>query len=181
MSENPFSLVGLTCPSPAIRPLLWADRDAGLDLCLRGCGSRCNTASASALPIPCLHSMWIIGAFLLLTGTLVHDLFRAARNCVHFPAFGPAHCWRWRCRCNEKPQGRPPRRFLAAWPWFALGWSVPSPRSSPWVVLAEVAGLPARRGAVAGRRNPSTAGVAMGISEIHARRSVADRGPSGSF
>ena len=81
MSDNPFSLWVYLSQSP----LLWLTVTLLTYACADAVSLRTHR---HPLANPVLHSMWIIGAFLLLTGTL-HDLFR--RRAVRAFPVGPRH------------------------------------------------------------------------------------------
>jgi putative effector of murein hydrolase len=81
MSENPFSLWVYLSQSP----LLWLT----VTLLIYAVADAVSLATyRHALANPVFHSMWIIGAFLLLTGTSYTTYFEGAQF-VHF-LLGPA-------------------------------------------------------------------------------------------
>jgi len=133
------------CGLPVQSPLLWLT----VTLLTYACADAVSAAHAIGIRChPVLHSMCIIGAFLLLTGTS-YTTYSAARNsCI--PAWA-GHCaWRVPLYENRKPS---PRRFCRCWLHW---WSVPSRESSP-CGAGEVAGLP-RGVCCRWRRNPSPQG-----------------------
>src|SRR5260370_40039950 len=81
IGENPFSLWGYLSQSPllwlTVTLLVYAITDAGS-----------LTTQRNPLANPVLHSMWIIGVFLVLTGTSYTSYFAGAQF-VHF-LLGPA-------------------------------------------------------------------------------------------
>ena len=158
MSENPFSLWVYLSQSPllwlTVTLLTYAITDA---VSLK--------TGRHPLANPVLHSMWIIGAFLLLTGTSYTSYFEGAQF-VHF-LLGPATvALGVPLYENRKVVLGAILPMLAA---LAVG-SVTAVASV--VLLAEVAGLP--RGLILSLAPKSvTAGVAMGISEsLHADPSL---------
>jgi predicted murein hydrolase (TIGR00659 family) len=158
MNGNPFSLWVYLSQSPllwlTVTLLTYAITDA-ISL-----GTRRH-----ALANPVFHSMWIIGAFLLLTGTSYTTYFEGAQF-VHF-LLGPATvALAVPLYENRKAAAAAILPMLAA---LVVG-SVTAIVSV--VLLAEAAGLP--RGVVLSLAPKSvTAGVAMGISEsLHADPSL---------
>ncbi len=158
MSENPFSLWVYLSQSPllwlTVTLLTYAITDA---VSLK--------TGRHPLANPVLHSMWIIGGFLLLTGTSYTSYFEGAQF-VHF-LLGPATvALAVPLYENRKVVLGAILPMLAA---LAVG-SVTAVASV--VLLAEVAGLP--RGLILSLAPKSvTAGVAMGISEsLHADPSL---------
>jgi predicted murein hydrolase (TIGR00659 family) len=150
MSANPFSLWVYLSQSPllwlTVTLLTYAITDA---ISIR--------SHRHALANPVFHSMWIIGAFLLLTGTSYTTYFEGAQF-VHF-LLGPATvALAVPLYENRKAAAAAILPMLAA---LVVG-SVTAIVSV--VLLAEAAGLP--RGVVLSLAPKSvTAGVAMGISE----------------
>src|SRR6516162_10079885 len=140
MKENPFSLWVYLSQSP----LLWLT----LTVSIYACADAVSLATKRhLLANPVLHSMWIIGAFLLATGTSYTTYFAGAQF-VHF-LLGPA----------------------------TVALAVPLYENRKLVVasivlLAEVANLP--RDVILSLAPKSvTAGVAMGITEsLHADPSL---------
>jgi predicted murein hydrolase (TIGR00659 family) len=158
MNGNPFSLWVYLSQSPllwlTVTLLTYAITDA-ISL-----GTRRH-----ALANPVFHSMWIIGTFLLLTGTSYTTYFEGAQF-VHF-LLGPATvALAVPLYENRKAAAAAILPMLAA---LVVG-SVTAIVSV--VLLAEAAGLP--RGVVLSLAPKSvTAGVAMGISEsLHADPSL---------
>jgi predicted murein hydrolase (TIGR00659 family) len=158
MNENPFSLWVYLSQSPllwlSVTLLVYAIADA---VSLR--------THRHPLANPVLHSMWIIGAFLLLTGTSYSSYFAGAQF-VHF-LLGPATvALAVPLYENRKVVVTAILPMLVA---LAAG-SVTAVASV--VLLAEAAGLP--RGVILSMAPKSvTAGVAMGISEsLHADPSL---------
>ncbi len=158
MSENPFSLWVYLSQSP----LLWLT----VTLLTYACADAVSLCThRHPLANPVLHSMWIIAAFLLLTGTSYTTYFGGAQF-VHF-LLGPATvALAVPLYENRKAVAAAILPMLAA---LVVG-SITAIVSV--VVLAEVAGLP--RGVVLSLAPKSvTAGVAMGISEsLHADPSL---------
>jgi predicted murein hydrolase (TIGR00659 family) len=158
MSGNPFSLWVYLSQSPllwlTVTLLTYAITDA---VSIR--------THRHALANPVFHSMWIVGAFLLLTGTSYTTYFEGAQF-VHF-LLGPATvALAVPLYENRKAAAAAILPMLAA---LVVG-SVTAIVSV--VLLAEAAGLP--RGVVLSLASKSvTAGVAMGISEsLHADPSL---------
>jgi predicted murein hydrolase (TIGR00659 family) len=158
MNENPFSLWVYLSQSPllwlSVTLLVYAIADA---VSLR--------THRHPLANPVLHSMWIIGAFLLLTGTTYTSYFAGAQF-VHF-LLGPATvALAVPLYENRKVVATAILPMLVA---LAAG-SVTAVASV--VLLAEAAGLP-RAVILAMAPKSVTAGVAMGISEsLHADPSL---------
>ena len=158
MNENPFSLWVYLSRSPllwlSVTLLVYAIADA---VSLR--------THRHPLANPVLHSMWIIGAFLLLTGTSYTSYFAGAQF-VHF-LLGPATvALAVPLYENRKVVATAILPMLVA---LAAG-SVTAVASV--VLLAEAAGLP-RAVILAMAPKSVTAGVAMGISEsLHADPSL---------
>jgi predicted murein hydrolase (TIGR00659 family) len=158
MSENPFSLWVYLSQSP----LLWLT----VTLLVYAITDAVSLATyRHPLANPVLHSMWIIGAFLLLTGTSYTTYFGGAQF-VHF-LLGPATV------ALAVPLYENRKTVLASiLPMLValVAGSVTAVISI--VLLAEVAGLP--RGVVLSLAPKSvTAGIAMGISEsLHADPSL---------
>jgi predicted murein hydrolase (TIGR00659 family) len=158
MNDNPFSLWVYLSQSPllwlTVTLLTYAITDA---VSIR--------THRHALANPVFHSMWIVGAFLLLTGTSYTTYFEGAQF-VHF-LLGPATvALAVPLYENRKAAAAAILPMLAA---LVVG-SVTAIVSV--VLLAEAAGLP--RGVVLSLASKSvTAGVAMGISEsLHADPSL---------
>ena len=165
MSENPFSLWVYLSQSPllwlTVTLLAYAIADA----------VSLATQPAIALANPVLHSMWIIGAFLLLTGTSYTTYFGGAQF-VHF-LLGPATvALAVPLYENRKVVAAAILPMLAA---LVVG-SVTAIVSV--VLLAEAAGLPRDGGVVAGAEIGDR-GRRDGHQRIAARRSVADGGRGG--
>jgi predicted murein hydrolase (TIGR00659 family) len=158
MSENPFSLWVYLSQSP----LLWLT----VTLLTYAVADAVSLAThRHALANPVFHSMWIIGAFLVVTGTSYTSYFEGAQF-VHF-LLGPATvALAVPLYENRKVAFAAILPMLAA---LAVG-SVTAIVSV--VLLAEAAGLP--RSVVLSLAPKSvTAGVAMGISEsLHADPSL---------
>jgi predicted murein hydrolase (TIGR00659 family) len=158
MNENPFSLWVYLSQSPllwlSVTLLVYAIADA---VSLR--------THRHPLANPVLHSMWIIGAFLLLTGTSYTSYFAGAQF-VHF-LLGPATvALAVPLYENRRVVATAILPMLVA---LAAG-SVTAVASV--VLLAEAAGLP-RAVILAMAPKSVTAGVAMGISEsLHADPSL---------
>ncbi len=158
MNENPFSLWVYLSQSPllwlTVTLLVYAIADA---VSLR--------TQRHPLANPVLHSMWIIGAFLLLTGTSYTTYFGGAQF-VHF-LLGPATvALAVPLYENRKVVASAILPMLVA---LAVG-SVTAVASV--VLLAEAAGLP-RTVVLSLAPKSVTAGVAMGISEsLHADPSL---------
>jgi predicted murein hydrolase (TIGR00659 family) len=158
MSENPFSLWVYLSQSP----LLWLT----VTLSVYAAADAVSLATQRhPLANPVLHSMWIIGAFLLVTGTSYTTYFGGAQF-VHF-LLGPATV------ALAVPLYENRKAVLAAILPMLVALVVGSLTAIiSVVVLAEAAGLP--RGVVLALTPKSvTAGVAMGISEsLHADPSL---------
>jgi putative effector of murein hydrolase len=158
MSANPFSLWVYLSQSP----LLWLT----VTLLTYAITDAISIGThRHALANPVFHSMWIIGAFLLLTGTSYTTYFEGAQF-VHF-LLGPATvALAAPLYENRKAAAAAIVPMLAA---LVVG-SVTAIVSV--VLLAEAAGLP--RVVVLSLASKSvTAGVAMGISEsLHADPSL---------
>jgi len=158
MSDNPFSLWVYLSQSPllwlTVTLLTYAIADAA-SLALR----------RNPLANPVLHSMWIIGAFLVLTGTSYTTYFGGAQF-VHF-LLGPATvALAVPLYENRKAVASAILPMLLA---LAAG-SVTAIVSVVW--LAQAAGLP-RLVVLSLAPKSVTAGVAMGISEsLHADPSL---------
>ena len=158
MSENPFSLWVYLSQSP----LLWLT----VTLLTYAIADAVSLATyRHALANPVFHSMWIIGAFLLVTGTSYTTYFEGAQF-VHF-LLGPATvALAVPLYENRKVALAAILPMLAA---LAVG-SVTAIVSVVW--LAEAAGLP-RTVVLSLAPKSVTAGVAMGISEsLHADPSL---------
>ena len=158
MNENPFSLWVYLSQSP----LLWLTVTL---LTYAAADAISLKTDRHPLANPVLHSMWIIAAFLLVTGTSYTAYFGGAQF-VHF-LLGPATvALAVPLYENRKVVAAAILPMLAA---LVIG-SVTAIVSV--VVLAEVAGLP--RGIILSLASKSvTAGVAMGISEsLHADPSL---------
>ena len=158
MSENPFSLWVYLSQSP----LLWLT----VTLLTYAVADAVSLAThRHALANPVFHSMWIIGAFLLITGTSYTSYFEGAQF-VHF-LLGPATvALAVPLYENRKVAFAAILPMLAA---LAVG-SVTAIVSV--VLLAEAAGLP-RTVVLSLAPKSVTAGVAMGISEsLHADPSL---------
>ena len=158
MSENPFSLWVYLSRSPllwlTVTLLIYAITDA---VSLK--------TQRNALANPVFHSMWIIGAFLLITGTSYTTYFEGAQF-VHF-LLGPATvALAVPLYENRKAAAAAILPMLAA---LVVG-SVTAIVSV--VLLAEAAGLP-ETVVLSLAPKSVTAGVAMGISEsLHADPSL---------
>jgi predicted murein hydrolase (TIGR00659 family) len=158
MSENPFSLWVYLSQSP----LLWLT----VTLLTYAVADAVSLAThRHALANPVFHSMWIIGAFLVVTGTSYTSYFEGAQF-VHF-LLGPATvALAVPLYENRKVAFAAILPMLAA---LAVG-SVTAIVSV--VLLAEAAGLP-RTVVLSLAPKSLTAGVAMGISEsLHADPSL---------
>jgi predicted murein hydrolase (TIGR00659 family) len=158
MSDNPFSLWVYLSQSP----LLWLTVTV-LTYAVADAFSLATRRHPLANPV--LHSMWIIGAFLLLTGTSYTTYFAGAQF-VHF-LLGPATV------ALAVPLYENRKAVVAAILPMLVALVVGSVSAIiSVVVLAEVAGLP--RDVVLSLAPKSvTAGVAMGISEtLHADPSL---------
>jgi predicted murein hydrolase (TIGR00659 family) len=158
MSENPFSLWVYLSQSP----LLWLT----VTLSVYSAADAVSLATnRHPFANPVLHSIWIIGAFLLITGTSYTTYFGGAQF-VHF-LLGPATV------ALAVPLSENRKAVLAAILPILVALVVGSLTAIiSVVVLAEAAGLP--RGVVLALTPKSvTAGVAMGISEsLHADPSL---------
>jgi predicted murein hydrolase (TIGR00659 family) len=158
MNENPFSLWVYLSRSPllwlTVTLLIYAITDA---VSLK--------TQRNALANPVFHSMWIIGAFLLITGTSYTTYFEGAQF-VHF-LLGPATvALAVPLYENRKAAAAAILPMLAA---LVVG-SVTAIVSV--VLLAEAAGLP-ETVVLSLAPKSVTAGVAMGISEsLHADPSL---------
>ncbi len=158
MSQNPFSLWVYLSQSPllwlTVTLLTYAVADA---VSLR--------TYRHALANPVFHSMWIIGAFLLLTGTSYTTYFEGAQF-VHF-LLGPATV------ALAVPLYENRKVALAAILPMLAALAVGSVTAIVSVVLlAEAAGLP-HMVVLSLAPKSVTAGVAMGISEsLHADPSL---------
>ncbi|SDO59807.1 LrgB family protein [Afipia sp. GAS231] len=158
MSENPFSLWVYLSQSP----LLWLTVTLLTYATVDAVSLKTNR---HALANPVLHSIWIIGVFLLATGTSYTTYFGGAQF-VHF-LLGPATvALAVPLYENRKVVAAAILPMLVA---LLIG-SITAIVSV--VVLAQVAGLP--RGIILSLASKSvTAGVAMGISEsLHADPSL---------
>jgi len=158
MSGNPFSLWVYLSQSP----LLWLTVTL-LTYAITDAVSLATHRHALANPV--FHSMWIIGGFLLITGTSYTTYFEGAQF-VHF-LLGPATvALAVPLYENRKVAAAAILPMLAA---LVVG-SVTAIVSV--VLLAEVAGLP-RTVVLSLAPKSVTAGVAMGISEsLHADPSL---------
>jgi predicted murein hydrolase (TIGR00659 family) len=158
MNENPFSLWVYLSQSP----LLWLT----VTLLVYAVADAVSLAThRHPLANPVLHSMWIIAAFLLVTGTSYTTYFAGAQF-VHF-LLGPATV------ALAVPLYENRKVVLAAILPMLLALVVGSVTAIVSVVaLAGAAGLP--RGVILSLAPKSvTAGVAMGISEsLHADPSL---------
>jgi putative effector of murein hydrolase len=154
MNENPFSLWVYLSRSP----LLWLTVTL-LTYAITDAVSLKTQRNALANPV--FHSMWIIGAFLLITGTSYTTYFEGAQF-VHF-LLGPATvALAVPLYENRKAAAAAILPMLAA---LVVG-SVTAIVSV--VLLAEAAGLP-ETVVLSLAPKSVTAGVAMGISEsLHA-------------
>jgi predicted murein hydrolase (TIGR00659 family) len=154
MSENPFSLWVYLSQSP----LLWLT----VTLLTYAITDAVSLATGRhALANPVLHSIWIIGGFLMLTGTSYTTYFGGAQF-VHF-LLGPATV------ALAVPLYENRKQVIAALLPMLLALVAGSITAIVSVVLlAQAAGLP--RAVVLSLAPKSvTAGVAMGISEsLHA-------------
>ncbi len=161
MSANPLSLWVYLSQSP----LLWLT----VTLLVYAIADVVSLAThRNALANPVLHSIWIIGAFLLLTGTSYTTYFGGAQF-VHF-LLGPATV------ALAVPLYENRKTVLAAILPMLVALAAGSVTAVISIVLlAEVAGLP--RAVVLSLAPKSvTAGVRDGHQRIPACRSVADRG-----
>ena len=158
MSENPFSLWVYLSQSP----LLWLT----VTLLIYAIADAVSLAThRNPLANPVLHSMWIIGAFLVLTGTSYTTYFAGAQF-VHF-LLGPATV------ALAVPLYENRKQVAAAILPMLVALVMGSITAIVSVVLlAEAAGLP--RAVILSLAPKSvTAGVAMGISEsLHADPSL---------
>ena len=158
MSDNPFSLWVYLSQSPllwlTVTLLTYAIADAA-SLALR----------RNPLANPVLHSMWIIGAFLVLTGTSYTTYFGGAQF-VHF-LLGPATV------ALAVPLYENRKAVASAILPMLLALAAGSATAIVSVVwLAQAAGLP-RLVVLSLAPKSVTAGVAMGISEsLHADPSL---------
>jgi predicted murein hydrolase (TIGR00659 family) len=158
MNENPFSLWVYLSQSP----LLWLT----VTLLTYAVADAVSLATRRhALANPVFHSMWIIGAFLLLTGTSYTTYFEGAQF-VHF-LLGPATV------ALAVPLYENRKAALAAILPMLAALAVGSVTAIGSVMLlAEAAGLP-RTVVVSLAPKSVTAAVAMGISEtLHADPSL---------
>jgi predicted murein hydrolase (TIGR00659 family) len=158
MSENPFSLWVYLSQSP----LLWLT----VTLSVYAAADAVSLATnRHPFANPVLHSIWIIGAFLLVTGTSYTTYFGGAQF-VHF-LLGPATA------ALAVPLYENRKAVLAAILPMLVALVVGSLTAIISVVLlAEAAGLP-REVILALTPKSVTAGVAMGISEsLHADPSL---------
>jgi putative effector of murein hydrolase len=158
MSENPFSLWVYLSQSP----LLWLT----VTLLTYAVADAVSLAThRHALANPVFHSMWIIGAFLLLTGTSYTTYFEGAQF-VHF-LLGPATV------ALAVPLYENRKAALAAILPMLAALAVGSVTAIGSVMLlAEAAGLP-RTVVLSLAPKSVTAAVAMGISEtMHADPSL---------
>ena len=158
MSGNPFSLWVYLSQSP----LLWLT----VTLLTYAVADAVSLATyRHALANPVFHSMWIIGAFLLLTGTSYTTYFEGAQF-VHF-LLGPATV------ALAVPLYENRKAALAAILPMLAALAVGSVTAIGSVVLlAEAAGLP-RTVVLSLAPKSVTAAVAMGISEsLHADPSL---------
>ena len=158
MSENPFSLWVYLSQSP----LLWLTVTL-LTYAIADAASLATHRHALANPV--FHSMWIIGAFLLLTGTSYTTYFEGAQF-VHF-LLGPATV------ALAVPLYENRKAALAAILPMLAALAVGSVTAIGSVVLlAEAVGLP-RTVVLSLAPKSVTAAVAMGISEsLHADPSL---------
>jgi predicted murein hydrolase (TIGR00659 family) len=158
MSGNPFSLWVYLSQSP----LLWLT----VTLLTYAVADAVSLAThRHALANPVFHSMWIIGAFLLLTGTSYTTYFEGAQF-VHF-LLGPATV------ALAVPLYENRKAALAAILPMLAALAVGSVTAIGSVILlAEAAGLP-RTVVLSLAPKSVTAAVAMGISEsLHADPSL---------
>jgi predicted murein hydrolase (TIGR00659 family) len=158
MSENPFSLWVYLSQSP----LLWLTVTL-LTYAITDAVSMATGRHALANPV--LHSIWIIGAFLMLTGTSYTTYFGDAQF-VHF-LLGPATV------ALAVPLYENRKQVVAAILPMLVALIIGSITAIVSVVLlAEAAGLP-REVVLSLAPKSVTAGVAMGISEsLHADPSL---------
>ncbi|WJR79259.1 LrgB family protein [Bradyrhizobium sp. NP1] len=158
MNENPFSLWVYLAQSP----LLWLT----VTLSVYAVADAVSLATRRhPLANPVLHSIWIIGAFLLVTGTSYTTYFSGAQF-VHF-LLGPATV------ALAVPLYENRKVVAAAILPMLVALVVGSVAAIVSVVaLAEIAGLP-RVVILSLAPKSVTAGVAMGISEsLHADPSL---------
>jgi predicted murein hydrolase (TIGR00659 family) len=158
MNDNPFSLWVYLSQSP----LLWLTVTLSIYAVADAVSLRTHR---HPLANPVLHSIWIIGVFLLLTGTSYTTYFGGAQF-VHF-LLGPATV------ALAVPLYENRKRVAAAILPMLIALVVGSATAIiSVVVLAEAIGLP--RGVILSLAPKSvTAGVAMGISEsLHADPSL---------
>lgn len=158
MSENPFSLWVYLSQSP----LLWLTVTLLVYAVVDAVSLKTHR---HALANPVLHSIWIIGVFLLLTGTSYTTYFGGAQF-VHF-LLGPATV------ALAVPLYENRKVVAAAIVPMLIALVIGSITAIvSVVVLAQAAGLP--HGIVLSLASKSvTAGVAMGISEsLHADPSL---------
>jgi predicted murein hydrolase (TIGR00659 family) len=158
MKEDPFSLWVYLSQSP----LLWLTVTL---LVYSGADALSLATRRHPLANPVLHSIWVIGAFLLLTGTSYTTYFAGAQF-VHF-LLGPATvALAVPLYENRKLVAASVLPMLAA----LLAGSLAAVVSI--VLLAEAVGLP-REVVLSLAPKSVTAGVAMGISEsLHADPSL---------
>jgi predicted murein hydrolase (TIGR00659 family) len=158
MSENPFSLWVYLSQSP----LLWLTVTL-LTYAITDSVSLATRRHPLANPV--LHSIWIIGAFLMLTGTSYTTYFGGAQF-VHF-LLGPATV------ALAVPLYENRKQVVAAiLPMLAALMAGSITAIVSVVLLAEAAGLP-REVVLSLAPKSVTAGVAMGISEsMHADPSL---------
>lgn len=158
MSDNPFSLWVYLSQTP----LLWLT----MTLLVYAFTDAVSLATRrNPLANPVLHAMWIIGAFLSLTGTSYTTYFGGAQF-VHF-LLGPATV------ALAVPLYENRRLVMTAIVPMLLALAVGCVTAIVSVVLlAELAGLP-KNVVLALAPKSVTAGVAMGISEsLHADPSL---------
>jgi predicted murein hydrolase (TIGR00659 family) len=158
MNDNPFSLWVYLSQSP----LLWLTVTLSIYAVADAVSLRTHR---HPLANPVLHSIWIIGVFLLLSGTSYTTYFGGAQF-VHF-LLGPATV------ALAVPLYENRKRVAAAILPMLIALVVGSATAIiSVVVLAEAIGLP--RGVILSLAPKSvTAGVAMGISEsLHADPSL---------
>ncbi|MBR0797750.1 LrgB family protein [Bradyrhizobium jicamae] len=158
MSDNPFSLWVYLSQSP----LLWLT----VTLLTYAAADAVSLATRRhPLANPVLHAMWIIGAFLLLTGTSYTTYFAGAQF-VHF-LLGPATV------ALAVPLYENRKRVAAAILPMLIALAAGSVTAIVSVVLlAQAFGLP-RSLILAMAPKSVTAGVAMGISQsLHADPSL---------
>jgi len=158
MSDNPFSLWVYLSQTP----LLWLT----MTLLVYAITDAISQATGrNPLANPVLHAMWIIGAFLTLTGTSYTTYFSGAQF-VHF-LLGPATV------ALAVPLYENRKQVVAAILPMALALVVGGVTAIISVVwLAELIGLP-KNVVLSLAPKSVTAGVAMGISEsLHADPSL---------